>query len=471
MATPKSTPRKNKSSTLQSGIPHNWAMRDDDGSGVDSPTFSELMPGRYSDSSKDVFSASIAERRQRNPPSPLQLGTGRYNGVGPLSSEIEDVPEAVSPLGQGRFERGPIFEDNASSVYSPQPTAHPSPLHLSHLRSRSKVNNTSDSSYEEWLMNHDPSIIRGSESHPEPLVNRPRRSKSSADGLRQARAVEVYSPSVPQVITLGANSNSGHNHSQTIRNTPLFSPLQLYFRGTDYPSAKKGEKVMIGDNGWLERTNKGGDQMVKAPQKKTGILDSIKKIAKDVELHYSSRRAQPIIRSRPTQQVSISLNAREQSLLYCELEFNLSTALNDYITVQLDKGRLVPDKLKKVADTWQNKGRPKVVGFRYDLETQLELVNLHIDDFRFYGRRQADPIEIGGLLHTMKVNARAMCVRTLCQPDTVIAKQLVDAQSVFKMLGVPDEQQVALAEVAQFFKVIVERELDSRERQHHNHSQ
>lgn len=160
--------------------------------------------------------------------------------------------------------------------------------------------------------------------------------------------------------------------------------------------------------------------------------------------------------------MTISLNAREQSLLYCELEYNISTALNDYIAVQLEKGRLVPDKLKKVADMWQSKGRPKVIGFRYDLETQLELVNLHIDDFRFYGRRQADPAEIGGLLHAMKVNARAMSVRTFCQPDSVIAKQLVDAQSTFKMLGVPDEQQVALAEIAQFFKVIVERELDTK---------
>lgn len=181
------------------------------------------------------------------------------------------------------------------------------------------------------------------------------------------------------------------------------------------------------------------------------------------ELHYTSRRVQSAIRPRPTSQVAISLNAREQSLLYCELEFNLSTALNDYITVQLDKGRLVPDKLKKVADAWHNKGRPKVVGFRYDLETQLELINLHVDDFRFYGRRQADPVEIGGLLHAMKVNARAMCVRTLCQPDSVIAKQLVDTQSTFKMLDVPDYQQRALADIAQFFKAIVEREQDARE--------
>lgn len=161
--------------------------------------------------------------------------------------------------------------------------------------------------------------------------------------------------------------------------------------------------------------------------------------------------------------MAISLDPREQSLFYCELEFRLSNVLNEYITVQLDKGRLVPDKLKKIADSWNHKGRPKVIGFRYDLETQLDLVSLHIDDFRFYGRRQGDPIEIGGLVHAMKVNARSMSIRTFCQPDSVIAKQLVDTQSLFKMLNVPEAQQLALAEIAQFFKVIVERELDQRE--------
>ena len=161
--------------------------------------------------------------------------------------------------------------------------------------------------------------------------------------------------------------------------------------------------------------------------------------------------------------MTVSLNSREQSLFYCELEFHLSNALNDYIAIQFEKGRLDADKLKKVADTWHHKGRPNVVGFRYDLETQLELVNLHIEAFRFYGRRQADPIEIAGLLHCMKVNARAISVRTFCQPDPVIAKQLVDSQSLFKLVGVPDEQQKALEEIAQFFKVVVERELDRRE--------
>lgn len=157
------------------------------------------------------------------------------------------------------------------------------------------------------------------------------------------------------------------------------------------------------------------------------------------------------------------MDPREQSLFYCELEFQLSNGLNDYITVQFDKGRLMLDKLKKVSDAWRHKGRPKVVGFRYDLDTQLELVDLHVDDFRFYGRRQSDPVQIRGLLHTMRVNARAMGVRTFCQPDSVVAKQLVDAQSLFNMLGVTDVQQISLAEIAQFFKVIVEREADYRE--------
>ncbi|KAF5011494.1 hypothetical protein FDECE_2413 [Fusarium decemcellulare] len=471
MATPKSTPRKNKSSASRSEAPYSWALSGEDGSSVDSPTFSELMPGHQQYLSQDVYYGSLAERRQRLPPSPLQLDTRRRQANVARPAEMEDIPDAVSPLSQGMYGYARVTEDDVSSFYSRdlQYSAHPSPLelrHSTHDRSQSKVNGAVVDAYHEWIHAHDPSMIRESVSHPEPLVNRPRRSKSSADGLRQSRPFEVQAPPIPQEATLRTEN------TQHAPNTPLFSPLQLYFRGTDFPSVKKGEKTMIGDNGWLERTDKNVDLTKKAPQKKVGILDSIKKIAKDMtELHHSSRRPQPVAKARrPTSQIAISLDSREQSLLYCELEFNLSTALNDYTTIQLDKGRLVPDKLKKVADLWQNKGRPKVVGFRYDLETQLELIHLHADDFRFYGRRQADPIEIAALLHTMKINARAMSIRTFCQPDSVIAKQLVDAQSLFKMLGVSDAQQIALAEIAQFFKVIVERELDYRDRREHEAS-
>lgn len=156
--------------------------------------------------------------------------------------------------------------------------------------------------------------------------------------------------------------------------------------------------------------------------------------------------------------ITVSLDAREQSLLYCELEYHISNALNSFITSQLDRGNLDPQKLQRVASQWHSHGRPRVIGFRYDLETQLELLTLHIDDFIFHGRRSGNPSEIQGLLHAMKVNARAMRIRTFCQPDKVIAKQIVDAQSLFGLMGVSEMQKRALGEVARFFEVIVERE-------------
>lgn len=145
------------------------------------------------------------------------------------------------------------------------------------------------------------------------------------------------------------------------------------------------------------------------------------------------------------------------------MEFTLSSSLDAYVKTQLNSGRLDANKLKKVADAWTNKGRPRVVGFRYDLETQIELVQAHVREFRFYGSRQVDEAAISGLLHAMKTNARAMRVRTFCQPDPVIAKQILDSQALLALLGSPESQQISLAEVSQFFKVVIERQRAIRE--------
>jgi hypothetical protein len=161
----------------------------------------------------------------------------------------------------------------------------------------------------------------------------------------------------------------------------------------------------------------------------------------------------------------ISLSPREQSLLYCELEYHVSNCLHDYIVIQLEHGRLDEDKLAGIAKEWSQKGRPRVVEYRYDLETQINLIHTHMEHVRFYGRRQGNPVELAGLLHAMKVNARSMRIRTFCQPDSVIAKQLVDSQSLFNTLGASEHEQIALAEVVQFFKVIVERQQVYREKQ------
>jgi len=151
------------------------------------------------------------------------------------------------------------------------------------------------------------------------------------------------------------------------------------------------------------------------------------------------------------------MNPREQSLMYGELEYVLTSAVNDYLDAQFKHGRLDTEKLRKIAHEWQQKGRPKVLGFRYDLETQLDLVRIHVDDFRFYGRPTMNT-QILGIIDMMKTDARALRVRTFCQPDTVIAKQLLDSQNLFNVLGCPEPQQVQLAEITAFFKATMERE-------------
>lgn len=143
--------------------------------------------------------------------------------------------------------------------------------------------------------------------------------------------------------------------------------------------------------------------------------------------------------------------------MYSNLEFALADALNAYITAEFNAGNLDTDKLKKVSDRWTQKGRPGVVGFRYDVETQLELVRLHASKFRFYGRNTAVSHVVGNI-DIMMANARAMRVRTFCQPDSVIAKQLADTQILFGIIGCEHPEQMRLADVVTFFKNIADRE-------------
>ncbi|KAK3321383.1 hypothetical protein B0T19DRAFT_403928 [Cercophora scortea] len=248
---------------------------------------------------------------------------------------------------------------------------------------------------------------------------------------------------------------------------PMYSPLPPLSGPRD--TNRKASKTLIGENGWLESTSKPPVRKA-SPTRKAGFIDSLFKKAKEmVEGSDSktqrksggsdkSQKGQPVPRS-----LAISLDPRDQGLLYCELEFILAMALNDYILAQFNAGRLETDKLRKVSDNWQRKGRPKVVGFRYDLETQLDLIGMHVNDFKFYGQ-VASPVAISGIIEMMKVDARALRIRTFCHPDTVIAKQLGDAQILFNLLGCPDNQQIKLAEIIGFYKAAIHKAATEREK-------
>ncbi|KAI1126569.1 hypothetical protein F5Y10DRAFT_293695 [Nemania abortiva] len=262
----------------------------------------------------------------------------------------------------------------------------------------------------------------------------------------------------------GAASRASHNgnhmplQTETEMQSPPFTPLTPFImKVTGAPAGvERGAKTLFGEHGWLEDTAASGMAKPKV-EKAGGFLENLKRKAREIADSTSFKPARNI-RTSAVNRMNISLDAREQSLLYCELEYNLNNALDAYCRAQLNGGRLDATKLGRIADAWAQKGRPKVIGFRYDLETQVDLITAHINEFRFYGPLQGEgPIAITGLLHAMKTNARYMRIRTFCQPDSVIAKHVLDAQNFLLLLGSPESLQRPLEEVAQFFKVAVER--------------
>ncbi|KAG8160540.1 hypothetical protein KVR01_010076 [Diaporthe batatas] len=364
----------------------------------------------------------------------------------PVTPPLRRMPKLTSPR------REPSSVSPTSSYYSEDELGQARPSYISPLRVREDLD--ADLSVPRC---HD---VRTRSPYP----NRAKHDASPARLISPNRGLQK-------------TATTGDLHE--LRSDETF-PQRTYSPLSDYLSvqAKPIRKQLVGAHGWLERTSgapgkqHSSDQgpIDKAPtQKKGGFLDSLRKMAKEMTTSAkditSSASRKPRERDNRGTRLTVSLDPREQSLLYCELEFLLTTALDGYISSQFNAGRLDADKYKKIVDGWQQRGRPKVIGFRYDLETQLDLILLHSEDFRFYGKRAGLIAAVNGVLDMMRVDARAMRIRTFCQPDTVIAKQLLDSQSLFNLVGCCEQQQIQLAEVIQFFKVVLEREQSFRLRQ------
>lgn len=410
----------------------------------------------------------LADRRQRSRPPPIDVEPARQYGIvskkavvvqghphtqslhavvnPPVTPPLRRMPKLASPR------REPDSISLASSYYSEDETGQAHPSYISPLRVPKDLAAAG-------------SVLRRHDTRDRsPCPNQTRSGLSPVHRSSPRRGLQ-------QTATTGDLRE--HQSDETYPQR-TYSPLSDYLSN----QAKPVRKQLVGAHGWLERTNGASDKQDMSDQKpvpsttsqkKGGFLDSLRKMAKEMTTSAkditSSASRKPRDKDNRGSRLTVSLDPREQSLLYCELEFLLTTALDGYINSQFNAGRLDADKYKKIVDGWQQRGRPKVIGFRYDLETQLDLILLHSEDFRFYGKRAGLIAAVNGVLDMMRVDARAMRIRTFCQPDTVIAKQLLDSQSLFNLVGCCEQQQIQLAEVIQFFKVILEREQNFRQHQ------
>ncbi|KAK9778769.1 hypothetical protein SCAR479_04392 [Seiridium cardinale] len=423
-------------------------------------------PNKKRTRTKSPFVPSSAERKARRRPTPLNLGDARKYGE--ALSQRKGTQAIHFPLiTPAEAQHRQVNDDGTSSVYTDITPSDGAPT-VSPLRIKKHVNVLQ--AYNNWKETTPPKVETPAVRLQSPIEFRPGRSKSMnhATGHLETLPATTYKPPPPSAtkqdhkrgLVKSATAHdleSGQKQPQTAQ-TDNFTPLTPWLMGGDHK--RKASKTLFGDHGWLQDTDE-KEKSEPQSQKPGSFFDGIKKKAREFA---ETTNLKPARRLPNPSRVTISLDPREQSLLYCELEFILSNALDSYIKSQLNGGRLDPDKLKKVSDVWNSKGRPRVVGFRYDLETQLELVGLHVGQFRFYGVCQVHESAVSGLLGAMRANARTIRIRTLCQPDSVIAKHILDSQGLLRLIGAVESLQISLAEVSQFFKVVLEREKAIMER-------
>lgn len=253
-----------------------------------SPAFSDLIP-----KSIDIpaHTGSLAWRRNQMPPPPIKTSSQIRQYHDSSSEQKSGTVSEVSP------ERQPLSkQSSACRSGAGKGTGNSSSLNSSDFKSSERNDDiigygspsqpgdgASIDMYNSWAnmqsSNTRPEYPRRHQS----LMRRPRRSKSTVEYVNLSSP--ICSASV-EAAPIAPSPQISRNLDAVVEPSPQFSPLPLYFRGQSFPSTKRGEKTMIGQNGWLECTGTVFDDDKKPQTKRMGFLNSIKKIAKDVASVY-----------------------------------------------------------------------------------------------------------------------------------------------------------------------------------------
>lgn len=143
----------------------------------------------------------------------------------------------------------------------------------------------------------------------------------------------------------------------------------------------------------------------------------------------------------------VSLSPQTQGDVLYQLELLLNMETNEFLKSEMACGRLSVDSVKNTVDNWANKGRAQVLCFRYDLQTQRDLVAKNIETLHFVGVNAFNTAKLHSILAMWRVLAKEISVRTFCQPDSVIRKHFHDAEKIMELLGVPSDSMLALREM------------------------
>lgn len=222
---------------------------------------------------------SIAQKRSKDGPSQIEVNEPTKGTRDSLKPQIQQGPDVISPLQCKHVPSWMTVQQGPQSTPSPRsrhPSEEPEPLRLRPVRydpSKEQSKHERALYPEEWLA--------GASSASGPS-SEPRRAKSVSPIHMQNNIRKSHDDLAG--LPPGSLDRRLPSHAEAIASieSPLFSPLSLYFGGPNFASEKKGSKTLIGDNGWLERTSSTHEGVKRSLPKRLGLLDGLKKMAKEV---------------------------------------------------------------------------------------------------------------------------------------------------------------------------------------------
>lgn len=152
-----------------------------------------------------------------------------------------------------------------------------------------------------------------------------------------------------------------------------------------------------------------------------------------MEQHNFVSIASPQLRSR--RPAIISLDTAVQSRAYQELELLIVDSANLFLLDEYEHGRLTRESVLRSRRNWEDRNRPRVLEFIYDMQTQYDLIMANLRTLKLYGEHAEDMIKLNSTLQQWKIMIREWPVKTLCMPDSVIRRWLQDTRRVLELIG------------------------------------
>ncbi|KAI9717221.1 MAG: hypothetical protein M1828_007415 [Chrysothrix sp. TS-e1954] len=255
-------------------------------------------------------------------------------------------------------------------------------------------------------------------------------------------------PHLPKAITTQFDLNRHRQEPVSDEQLEVARRYQVEVRDQvdgDEKVVRSPLKKLFGEHGILGRTNSAKDRP--DPRYKRPALaqwsEKLHQFADGVKTQFAAtvnsadQRGPPRSRRPGISTFPISLAVGKQAKFYMEIDVLLQREANLFLLKEYRKGNLSVESVQKVVKYWRGLGRAQVTEFRYDLSTQRELVALNVETIDFAGVNALNPYKIPVALNTWKGLAREISIRTYCQGDSAVKKQMHDAQLVLDLMD-PD---------------------------------